>query len=80
MLWRGCGGSGIACPALPQGAPLTTRTALPMPIYNEAPQRVFARLQTIYESLDALGVLDQFAIFILSDTPDISSGRAACAL
>jgi membrane glycosyltransferase len=80
MLWRGCGGSGITFPALPQGAPLTTRTALLMPIYNEAPQRVFARLQTIYESLDALGILDHFAIFILSDTTDIPSGRAACAL
>jgi membrane glycosyltransferase len=70
MLWRGCGVSGIIFPALPQRAPLTTRTALLMPIYNEAPQRVFARLQTIYESLDALGVLDRFAIFILSDTTD----------
>ena len=41
-----------------------------MPIYNEAPQRVFARLQAMYESLDALGVLDHFDIFILSDTTD----------
>jgi membrane glycosyltransferase len=70
MLWRGRGVSDITCPILPQGGPLTTRTALLMPIYNEAPQRVFARLQTIYESLDALGVCDHFAIFILSDTTD----------
>src|SRR5438874_1533538 len=62
-LWGGRGVSGITLPSLQQGAPLTTRTALLMPIYNEAPQRVFARLQTIYESLDALGVLDHFALF-----------------
>jgi membrane glycosyltransferase len=67
-LWGGRGVSGITL--LQQGSALTTRTALLMPIYNEAPQRVFARLQTIYESLGALGVLDHFALFILSDTTD----------
>jgi membrane glycosyltransferase len=69
-LWSGRSVSGITLPALHQGLSLTTRTALLMPIYNEAPQRVFARLQTIYESLEALGVLDHFALFILSDTTD----------
>jgi membrane glycosyltransferase len=69
-LWGGRGVSGITLPPLPQGFALTTRTALLMPIYNEAPQHVFARLQAIYESLDALGVLDHFALFILSDTTD----------
>src|SRR5262249_21351632 len=70
VLWGSRGISGITLPSLQQGAALTTRTALLMPIYNEAPQRVFARLQTIYESLAALGVLDHFALFILSDTTD----------
>src|SRR5262245_6004989 len=74
-LWGGRGVSGITLPSLQQGTPLTTRTALLMPIYNEAPQHVFARLQAIYESLDALGVLDHFALFILSDTTD-QIGRA----
>ena len=69
-LWGGRRVSGITLPALQQGTPLTTRTALLMPIYNEAAQHVFARLQAIYESLDALGGLDHFAIFILSDTTD----------
>jgi membrane glycosyltransferase len=69
-LWGGRDVSGITLPSLQHGAPLTTRTALLMPIYNEAPQCVFARLQTIYEALDALGVLDHFALFILSDTTD----------
>jgi len=70
VLWGGRGVSGITLPSLQQGSALTTRTALLMPIYNEAPQHVFARLQAIYESLEALGVLDHFAIFILSDTTD----------
>src|SRR5207302_4055434 len=69
-LGRGRGVSGLTLPDLPQDAALTTRTALLMPIYNEAPQHVFARLQAIYEALDALGVLDHFALFILSDTTD----------
>src|SRR5919109_772788 len=69
VLWRGRGVSGIAIPAL-DVSPLTTRTALLMPIYNEAPPRVFAGLQAIYESLGALGVLNHFDIFILSDTTE----------
>jgi membrane glycosyltransferase len=68
--WRGRGVSGITLPSPHQTPPLTTRTALLMPIYNEAPQRVFAGLQAMYESLDALGVLDHFDIFILSDTTE----------
>jgi membrane glycosyltransferase len=60
-LWRGLGVSGITIPPL-QSSPLTTRTALLMPIYHKAPPRVFAGLQAMYESLDALGVLDHFEI------------------
>lgn len=69
VLW---GGRAVSCIAIPsvQTAALTTRTALLMPIYNEAPGRVFAGLQAIYESLAARGVLDRFDIFILSDTTD----------
>ncbi len=46
----------------------TTRTALLMPTYNEAPSRVTAGLQAIDESLSALGAAGAFDIFILSDT------------
>ena len=70
VLWRRRAGSGMTLPPLPQMAPLSTRTALLMPIYNEAPQRVFAGLQAIYESLDTIGALDHFNIFILSDTTE----------
>lgn len=55
------------------GTPLpccTKRTALLMPTYNEAPARVFAGLQAIYESLAATSALDRFRIFVLSDTTD----------
>jgi membrane glycosyltransferase len=49
---------------------LRSRTALLMPVYNEAPERVMAALQAIHESLAALGVGEKFDIFILSDTTD----------
>ncbi|MEN9708869.1 MAG: hypothetical protein RIQ68_1277 [Pseudomonadota bacterium] len=53
--------------------PLTSRTAIVMPIYNEAPSRVFASLQAIYEQIEASGKAEHFDWFFLSDTtnPDI---------
>jgi membrane glycosyltransferase len=50
--------------------PLDTRTALLLPTYNEDPDRVFARLQAIYESVAATGRLAHFDFFILSDSTD----------
>lgn len=57
--------------ALPER--LSTRTAVVMPIYNEAPGRVFAALQAIFEDVAATGLGDNFDYFFLSDTtnPDI---------
>ncbi|SUE44998.1 glucans biosynthesis glucosyltransferase MdoH [Roseomonas gilardii] len=49
---------------------LRGRTALLMPVYNEAPERVMAALQAMHESLAALGRGESFDIFILSDTTD----------
>ncbi len=40
------------------------------PIFNEDPQRVFARLRAIWQSLDETGNAGQFELFILSDTRD----------
>jgi len=53
--------------------PLTSRNAIVMPIYNEAPSRVFASLQAIYEQIEASGRGEHFDWFFLSDTtnPDI---------
>ena len=58
---------GIGNGALPR---LTTRTALLMPCYNEAPARVMSGLQAIWEALRDAGVAEAFDIFILSDTTD----------
>ncbi len=52
---------------------LATRTALLMPVYNEAPARVMAGLQVIHESLVESGQRAQFDIFILSDTTDVDA-------
>ncbi len=46
------------------------RTAILMPIYNEAPARVMSGLQAIDEALQATPAAAQFDIFILSDTTD----------
>lgn len=46
------------------------KTALVMPIYNEEPERVFAGLRAIYQSLLKTGQAETFEIFILSDTQD----------
>ncbi len=54
-------------------APLDARTALLMPVYNEAPGRVMAALEAIYAELAQLGAGSQFDIFVLSDTRDPSA-------
>ncbi len=49
---------------------LRERTAILMPVYNEDPADVFARLESTYRSLEATGRLDSFHFFVLSDTRD----------
>ena len=49
---------------------LSGRTAILMPTYNEAPERVMAGLQAIFEDLAATGRMAHFDFFILSDTTD----------
>ncbi|RPD88755.1 glucans biosynthesis glucosyltransferase MdoH [Luteimonas sp. 100069] len=56
-------------PAAPLPA-LRERTALLMPTYNEDPERLFAGLQAIQESLEATGRSGHFELFVLSDTRD----------
>ena len=46
------------------------RTALLMPVYNEAPEDVFETLRAMGHSLYRSGVAGHFDIFILSDTRD----------
>jgi membrane glycosyltransferase len=50
--------------------PLTGKTALLFPVYNEEPHAVFARVRAIHESVHETGYRDHFDIFLLSDTTD----------
>ena len=63
---------------------LVTRTAVVMPIYNEAPSRVFGALQAIAEDVAKTGLAAHFDFFLLSDTTDptvwIAEERAFHAL
>jgi len=49
---------------------LKEKTCVVMPIYNEAPARVFGALQAIYEEVEATGLGRSFDWFFLSDTTD----------
>ncbi|HUI19665.1 MAG TPA: glucans biosynthesis glucosyltransferase MdoH [Methylocella sp.] len=49
---------------------LRHRTAIVMPIYNEAPARVFAALEAMIEEVEASGLGHAFEWFFLSDTTD----------
>ncbi|MEA2834949.1 MAG: rane glycosyltransferase, partial [Methylobacteriaceae bacterium] len=63
---------------------LTARTAVVMPIYNEAPSRVFAAVQAMFEDVERSELGAHFDWFFLSDTtnPDIwiAEERAFLAL
>lgn len=61
---------------------IAARAALLFPTYNEAPDRVFSRIQAIHESVAATGALACFDVFILSDTtdPDILIAEEAAFL
>ena len=63
---------------------LDVKTAIVMPIYNEAPSRVFAAMQAICEDVAATGLGDAFDYFFLSDTSDpniwIAEERALLAM
>lgn len=49
---------------------ISTRTAMLLPIYNEDPHHVMARLRAMYESVEATGTAQRFDWFLLSDTTD----------
>jgi membrane glycosyltransferase len=49
-------------------APLTTRTAIVMPVYNEDPAQTFAGIQAMAEALAPWHETGAFEFFILSDT------------
>lgn len=53
---------------VPEDTPLTTKTAVLMPVYNESSVDVFANLSAMAESLHETGRGEHFDIFVLSDT------------
>jgi membrane glycosyltransferase len=54
---------------------LGTRTAILMPIYNEDPEAVMARLAATYDSVRSTGQLESFAFHVLSDSTDDAIAR-----
>ncbi len=60
-----------AAPPVPRA--LAARTAIVMPVYNEATSRTFAALQAMIEEIEATGLIAHFDVFVLSDTtnPDV---------
>lgn len=57
---------GPKAPAMP--GEIKQRTAIVMPIYNEAPARVFGALQAIHAEVEATGLGGAYDWFFLSDT------------
>jgi membrane glycosyltransferase len=70
--------------AVDSGKPLSARTAVIMPIYNEAPSRVFGAMAAMIEDIRATGQITKFEFFFLSDTTDpdvwLAEERALYAL
>ena len=56
----------------PDARPLTTRTALVMPVYNESPSRTFGALEAMGRAIADLDAGQNFEIFIISDTTDFT--------
>ena len=69
---------------LPMPTSLVGKTAVVMPIYNEAPSRIFGALQAMCEDVAATGLGAHFDYFFLSDTTDpdvwVAEERALVAL
>ncbi len=56
--------------------PITTRTAVVMPIYNEDTHRVIAGFEATLRSLEKTGEIATFDFFILSDTTNLTVAQA----
>lgn len=56
--------------------PITTRTAVVMPVYNEDTQRVIAGFEATLRSLEETGELQHFDFYLLSDTTDAEVAEA----
>jgi membrane glycosyltransferase len=80
FLVRIVGGDPMSLKAAPEG-PITTRTAIAMPIYNEDTERVAAGLDATLASLNRTGEAGAFDVFVLSDTTEVAiAAREAAAI
>ena len=57
-------------------SPITCRTAVIMPVYNEDTQRVIAGFEATLRSLEQTGEIAHFDFFLLSDTTNLSIAQA----
>ena len=59
--------------------PISARTAIIMPVFDEDPERVFRHLQTVVDTMDATGEAVDFEVFLLSDSrnPEIAAEEEA---
>lgn len=63
-----------------ESSPISSRTAIVMPVHNESPDLVVGNLKAVTDSLDATGLSDTFDVFLLSDTTDPDIARREQAL
>lgn len=61
---------------VPDNTPITTRTAVVMPVYNEDTHRVIAGFEATLRSLESTGELANFDFFLLSDTTNLTIAQA----
>lgn len=64
----------IAKPIAFSTAPISSKTAILMPVYNEDPATSFARVAAMDAALEDTGLLDKFHFAILSDTTNDDVG------
>jgi len=57
-------------------SPITCRTAVVMPVYNEDTHRVIAGFEATLRSLEKTGEIAQFDFFLLSDTTNLTIAQA----
>lgn len=60
----------------PDNAPITTRTAVVMPVYNEDTHRVIAGFEATLRSLENTDEIANFDFFLLSDTTNLTIAQA----
>ena len=68
-----------AADAATLASPITSRTAVLLPTYNEDPGLILSAVQAIGEDLARHGLAERYDLFILSDTRDETVARAEAA-